>query len=113
MKIATLAAAGPWVTLATVIGLAGKALLDFRYNEKHRVRFRCGNSEEVKFIRIRIPHPGWPKEFKASHDTRYWVEDSALFGLIKNDRMATKAEGAEIDSLLALKHAHEVKTKRD
>lgn len=112
MRLATLAAAGPWVTLATVIGLAGKALLDFRYNEK-----TSGSDLGVEFRGSKIHKntnstDGLSDKFKEHHDTRYWVEDSALFGLIKNDRMATKAEGAEIDSLLALKHAHEVKQKQ-
>nr|DAP65758.1 MAG TPA: tail tape measure [Caudoviricetes sp.] len=111
MKIATLAAAGPWVTLATVIGLAGKALLDFRYNEKTSGSDLGMELRGSKIHKNTNSTSGLAKEFKASHDTRYWVEDSALFGLIKNDRMATKAEGAEIDSLLALKHAHEVKQK--
>lgn len=111
MKIATLAAAGPWVTLATVIGLAGKALLDFRYNEKTSGSDLGVELRGSKIHKNTNSTSGLAKEFKASHDTRYWVEDSALFGLIKNDRMATKAEGAEIDSLLALKHAYEVKQK--
>ena len=111
MKIATLAAARPWVTLATVIGLAGKALLDFRYNEKTSGSDLGVELRGSKIHKNTNSTSGLAKEFKASHDTRYWVEDSALFGLIKNDRMATKAEGAEIDSLLALKHAHEVKQK--
>lgn len=111
MKIATLAAAGPWVTLATVIGLAGKALLDFRYNEKTSGSDLGVELRGSKIHKNTNSTSGLAKEFKASHDTRYWVEDSALFGLIKNDRMVTKAEGAEIDSLLALKHAHEVKQK--
>lgn len=111
MKIATLAAAGPWVTLATVIGLAGKALLDFRYNEKTSGSDLGVELRGSKIHKNTNSTSGLAKDFKASHDTRYWVEDSALFGLIKNDRMATKAEGAEIDSLLALKHAHEVKQK--
>lgn len=111
MKIATLAAAGPWVTLATVIGLAGKALLDFRYNEKTSGSDLGVELRGSKIHKNTNSTSGLAKEFKASHDTRYWVEDSALFGLIKNDRMATKAEGAEINSLLALKHAHEVKQK--
>ena len=111
MKIATLAAAGPWVTLATVIGLAGKALLDFRYNEKTSGSDLGVELRGSKIHKNTNSTAGLAKEFKASHDTRDWVEESALFGLIKNDRMATKAEGAEIDSLLALKHAHEVKQK--
>lgn len=111
MRLATLAAAGPWVTLATVIGLAGKALLDFRYNEKTSGSDLGVELRGSKIHKNTNSTSGLAKDFKASHDTRYWVEDSALFGLIKNDRMATKAEGAEIDSLLALKHAHEVKQK--
>lgn len=111
MRLATLAAAGPWVSLATVIGLAGKALLDFRYNEKTSGSDLGVELRGSKIHKNTNSTSGLAKEFKASHDTRYWVEDSALFGLIKNDRMATKAEGAEIDSLLALKHAHEVKQK--
>ena len=34
MRLATIAAAGPWLALATAIGLAGKALLDYRYKEQ-------------------------------------------------------------------------------
>lgn len=112
MRLATLAAAGPWVTLATVIGLAGKALLDFRYNEKTSGSDLGVELRGSKIHKNTNSTDGLSDKFKEHHDTRYWVEDSALFGLIKNDRMATKAEGAEIDSLLALKHAHEVKQKQ-
>ena len=80
MRLATIAAAGPWLALATAIGLAGKALLDYRY--------------------------------MANKDGRYWVEDSAFFGLIKNDRLATKDEGAQIDAAIKAKEAADAAKKK-
>ena len=114
MRLATLAAAGPWVTLATVIGLAGKALLDFRYNEK-----TCGSYMGVDVDGKRIHKntnstDGINQAYEDSHDTRYWIEDSAWFGLVKNDRLATKEEGARIDAALKQKEeADAAKAKLD
>ena len=114
MRLATLAAAGPWVTLATVIGLAGKALLDFRYNEK-----TSGSYMGVDVVGKRIHKntnstTGLSDKFRESHDTRYWIEDSAWLGLVKNDRLATKEEGARIDAALKQKEeADAAKAKLD
>ena len=48
----------------------------------------------------------------ANHDGRYWVEDSSLFGLIKNDRLATKEEGAQIDAAIKAKEAADAAKKK-
>ena len=105
MRLATLAAAGPWVTLATVIGLAGKALLDFRYNEKTSGSYMGVDVDGKRIHKNTNSTTGLSDKFRESHDTRYWIEDSTWLGLVKNDRLATKEEGARIDA--ALKHKEE------
>lgn len=114
MRLATLAAAGPWVTLATVIGLAGKALLDFRYNEKTSGSYMGVDVDGKRIHKNTNSTKGLSDKFRESHDTRYWIEDSAWFGLVKNDRLATKEEGAKIDAALKQKEeADAAKAKLD
>lgn len=114
MRLATLAAAGPWVTLATVIGLAGKALLDFRYNEKTSGSYMGVDVDGKRIHKNTNSTTGLSDKFRESHDTRYWIEDSAWLGLVKNDRLATKEEGARIDAALKQKEeADAVKAKLD
>lgn len=114
MRLATLAAAGPWVTLATVIGLAGKALLDFRYNEQTKGSYTGVEVDGKRIHKNTNSTEGMSDEFRESHDARYWIEDSALFGFIKNDRLATKEEGARIDAALKQKEeADAAKAKLD
>lgn len=114
MRLATLAAAGPWVTLATVIGLAGKALLDFRYNEKTSGSYMGVDVDGKRIHKNTKSTDGINQAYEDSHDTRYWIEDSAWFGLVKNDRLATKEEGARIDAALKQKEeADAAKAKLD
>lgn len=114
MRLATLAAAGPWVTLATVIGLAGKALLDFRYNEKTSGSYMDVDVDGKRIHKNTNSTDGINQAYEDSHDTRYWIEDSAWFGLVKNDRLATKEEGARIDAALKQKEeADAAKAKLD
>ena len=114
MRLATLAAAGPWVTLATVIGLAGKALLDFRYNEKTSGSYMGVDVDGKRIHKNTNSTAGLSDKFRESHDTRYWIEDSAWLGLEKNDRLATKEEGARIDAALKQKEeADAAKAKLD
>nr|DAE03366.1 MAG TPA: tail tape measure [Myoviridae sp. ctaNG1] len=114
MRLATLAAAGPWVTLATVIGLAGKALLDFRYNEKTSGSYMGVDVDGKRIHKNTNSTAGINQAYEDSHDTRYWIEDSAWFGLVKNDRLATKEEGARIDAALKQKEeADAAKAKLD
>lgn len=114
MRLATLAAAGPWVTLATVIGLAGKALLDFRYNEKTSGSYVGVDVDGKRIHKNTNSTTGLSDKFRESHDTRYWIEDSAWLGLVKNDRLATKEEGARIDAALKQKEeADAAKAKLD
>lgn len=110
MRLATLAAAGPWVTLATVIGLAGKALLDFRYNEKTSGSYMGVDVDGKRIHKNTNSTAGLSDKFRESHDTRYWIEDSAWLGFVKNDRLATKEEGARIDA--ALKQKEEADTAK-
>lgn len=112
MRLATLAAAGPWVTLATVIGLAGKALLDFRYNEQTKASYMGVDVDGKRIHKNTNSTAGMSDKFRESHDSRYWIEDSALFGFIKNDRMATKEEGARIDAALKEKEAADEARKK-
>lgn len=114
MRLATLAAAGPWVTLDTVIGLAGKALLDFRYNEKTSGSYMGVDVDGKRIHKNTNSTKGLSDKFRESHDTRYWIEDSAWLGLVKNDRLATKEEGARIDAALKQKEeADAAKAKLD
>lgn len=114
MRLATLAAAGPWVTLATVIGLAGKALLDFRYNEQTKASYMGVDVDGKRIHKNTNSTAGLSDKFRESHDTRYWIEDSAGLGLVKNDRLATKEEGARIDAALKQKEeADAAKVKLD
>lgn len=114
MRLATLAAAGPWVTLATVIGLAGEALLDFRYNEKTSGSYMGVDVDGKRIHNNTNSTAGLSDKFRESHDTRYWIEDSAWLGLVKNDRLATKEEGARIDAALKQKEeADAAKAKLD
>ena len=114
MRLATLAAAGPWVTLATVIGLAGKALLDFRYNEQTKASYTGVEVDGKRIHKNTNSTTGLSDKFRESHDTRYWIEDSAWLGLVKNDRLATKEEGARIDAALKQKEeADAAKAKLD
>lgn len=114
MRLATIAAAGPWVTLATVIGLAGKALLDFRYNEKTSGSYMGVDVDGKRIHKNTNSTAGLSGKFRESHDTRYWIEDSAWLGLVKNDRLATKEEGARIDAALKQKEeADAAKAKLD
>lgn len=114
MRLATLAAAGPWVTLATVIGLAGKTLLDFRYNEKTSGSYMGVDVDGKRIHKNTNSTDGINQAYEDSHDTRYWIEDSAWFGLVKNDRLATKEEGARIDAALKQKEeADAAKAKLD
>ena len=110
MRLATIAAAGPWLALATAIGLAGKALLDYRYKEQTK---GTDLGVEVNGLRAHrnLNAPGTNSDYMAKHDGRYYVEDSAWFGLIKNDRLATKEEGAQIDAAIKAKEAADAAKK--
>lgn len=111
MRLATIAAAGPWLALATAIGLAGKALLDYRYKEQTK---GTDLGVDVNGLRAHknLNAPGTNSAYMANHDGRYWVEDSLFFGLIKNDRLATKEEGAQIDAAIKAKDAADVAKKK-
>ena len=111
MRLATIAAAGPWLASATAIGLAGKALLDYRYKEQTK---GTDLGVDVNGLRAHknLNAPGTNSAYMANHDGRYWVEDSSLFGLIKNDRLATKEEGAQIDAAIKAKDAADAAKKK-
>ena len=111
MRLATIAAAGPWLALATAIGLAGKALLDYRYKEATK---GTDLGVDVNGLRAQknLNAPGTNEAYMANKDGRYWVEDSAFFGLIKNDRLATKDEGAQIDAAIKAKEAADAAKKK-
>ncbi|MDU4573491.1 phage tail protein [Veillonella sp.] len=111
MRLATIAAAGPWLTLATVAGLAAKSIYSAVYASK-----TAGTDLGVDVNGLRahknLNAPGTNSAYMANHDGRYWVEDSSLFGLIKNDRLATKEEGAQIDAAIKAKEAADVAKKK-
>lgn len=111
MRLATIAAAGPWLALATAIGLAGKALLEYRYKEATK---GTDLGVDVNGLRAHknLNAPGTNAAYMANKDGRYWVEDSAFFGLIKNDRLATKEEGAQIDAAIKAKEAADAAKKK-
>ena len=111
MRLATIAAAGPWLALATAIGLAGKALLDYRYKEQTK---GTDLGVDVNGLRAHknLNAPGTNSAYMANHDGRYWVEDSSFFGLIKNDRLATKEEGAQIEAAIKAKEVADAAKKK-
>lgn len=111
MRLATIAAAGPWLALATAIGLAGKALLDYRYKEQTKGTDLGVDVNGLRAHKNLNAH-GTNSAYMANHDGRYWVEDSSLFGLIKNDRLATKEEGAQIDAAIKAKEAADAAKKK-
>ena len=114
MRLATIAAAGPWVTLATVAGLAGKAILDAAYASKTAGSYLGVEVDGKRIHKNTNSTTGLSDKFRESHDTRYWIEDSAWLGLVKNDRLATKEEGAKIDAALKQKEeADAAKAKLD
>lgn len=111
MRLATIAAAGPWLTLVTVAGLAAKSIYSAVYASK-----TAGTDLGVDVNGLRahknLNAPGTNSAYMANHDGRYWVEDSSLFGLIKNDRLATKEEGAQIDAAIKAKEAADAAKKK-
>ena len=114
MRLATIAAAGPWVTLAMVAGLAAKNIYDAVYASKTAGSYLNVEVDGKRIHKNTNSTEGMSDKFRESHDARYWVEDSALFGFIKNDRMATKEEGARIDAALKQKEeADAAKAKLD
>lgn len=114
MRLATIAAAGPWVTLATVAGLAAKNIYDAVYASKTAGSYLNVEVDGKRIHKNTNSTQGMSDKFRESHDSRYWIEDSALFGFIKNDRMATKEEGARIDAALKEKEsADEARKKAD
>jgi hypothetical protein len=111
MRLATIAAAGPWLTLATVAGLAAKSIYGAVYASK-----TAGTDLGVDVNGLRahknLNAPGTNSAYMANHDGRYWVEDSSFFGLIKNDRLATKEEGAQIEAAIKAKEAADAAKKK-
>jgi len=110
MRLATIAAAGPWLALSTVAGLAAKSIYSAVYASK-----TAGTDLGVDVNGLRahknLNAPGTSSDYMDNHDGRYWVEDSSLFGLIKNDRLATKEEGAQIDAAIKAKEAADAAKK--
>ena len=114
MRLATIAAAGPWVTLATVAGLAAKNIYDAAYASKTAGSYMGVDVDGKRIHKNTNSTTGLSDKFRESHDTRYWIEDSAWLGLVKNDRLATKEEGARIDAALKQKEeADAAKAKLD
>lgn len=114
MRLATLAAAGPWVSLATVVGLVTKGVYEYIYASKI-----AGSDLGVTtagglkaHINTNEPSHNLSEAYMANHDGRYWVEDSSFFGLFKNDRLATKEEGAQIDAAMKAKEEADAAKKK-
>lgn len=114
MRLATLAAAGPWLALAAAIGIATKSVYNYIYARK-----TAGSDTGVTtagglkaHINTNEPTHNLSEAYMANHDSRYWVEDSSFFGLFKNDRLATKEEGAEIEAALQAKSQAEAEKKK-
>lgn len=112
MRLATIAAAGPWVTLAMVAGLAAKNIYDAVYASKTAGSYLNAEVDGKRIHKNTNSTAGMSDKFRESHDSRYWIEDSALFGFIKNDRVATKEEGARIDAALKEKEAADEARKK-
>lgn len=114
MRLATLAAAGPWVSLATVVGLATKGVYEYIYASKIADSdLGVTTAGGLKaHINTNEPSHNLSEAYMANHDERYWVEDSSFFGLFKNDRLATKEEGAQIDAAMKAKEEADAAKKK-
>ena len=114
MRLATLAAAGPWVSLATIVGVATKGLYEYIYARKTADSYlgvtTAGGLKA--HVNTNAPTHNLNDAYMANHDPRYWVEDSSFFGLFKSDRLATKEEGAEIEAALQAKSQAEAEKKK-
>lgn len=114
MRLATLAAAGPWVSLATVVGIATKGVYEYIYARKTADSYLGVTTAGGLKAHVNTNEPthNLSDAYMAKHDGRYWVEDSSFFGLFKNDRLATKEEGAEIEAALQAKSQAEAEKKK-
>jgi len=97
-----------------VAGLAAKNIYDAVYASKTAGSYLNVEVDGMKAHRNLNSDKGTSEAYMANHDGRYWVEDSSFFGLFKNDRLATKEEGARIDAALKQKEeADAAKAKLD
>lgn len=106
MKLATIAAAGPWVALAAAIGLAGKALINYAWTAKsakydtgvttsagYKV-YEGGRNGVAGRDKDIITHRGRRVKNKL-RDAKYIVDDGILF---PSPRAATAQEIKEIEA---------------
>lgn len=106
MKLATIAAAGPWVALATAIGLAGKALINYAWTAKsakydtgvttsagYKV-YEGGRNGVAGRDKDIITYRGHRVKNKL-RDAKYIVDDGVLF---PSPRAATAQEIKEIEA---------------
>jgi hypothetical protein len=106
MKLATIAAAGPWVALAAAIGLAGKALINYAWTAKsakydtgvitsagYKV-YEGGRNGVAGRDKDIITHRGRRVKNKL-RDAKYIVDDGVLF---PSPRAATAQEIKEIEA---------------
>lgn len=106
MKLATIAAAGPWVALAAAIGLAGKALINYAWTAKsakydtgvttssgYKV-YEGGRNGVAGRDKDIITHRGRRVKNKL-RDAKYIVDDGVLF---PSPRAATTQEIKEIEA---------------
>lgn len=106
MKLATIAAAGPWVALAAAIGLAGKALINYAWTTKsakydtgvttssgYKV-YEGGRNGVAGRDKDIITHRGRRVKNKL-RDAKYIVDDGVLF---PSPRAATTQEIKEIEA---------------
>lgn len=106
MKLATIAAAGPWVALAAAIGLAGKALINYAWTAKS-AKYDTGATTSAGYKVYEggrngvagrdkdiITHRGRRVKNKL-RDAKYIVDDGVLF---PSPRAATTQEIKEIEA---------------
>ena len=106
MKLATIAAAGPWVALAAAIGLAGKALINYAWTAKS-AKYDTGVTTSAGYKAYEggrngvagrdkdiITHRGRRVKNKL-RDAKYIVDDGILF---PSPRAATAQEIKEIEA---------------
>ena len=111
MKLATIAAAGPWVALAAAIGLAGKALINYAWAAKsakydtgvttsagYKV-YEGGRNGVAGRDKDIITHRGRRVKNKL-RDAKYIVDDGVLF---PSPRAATTQEIKEIEAAKKVK----------
>ena len=109
MRLATIAAAGPWVALAAAIGLATKGWIDYQWAKNTQGQETGVTLDDGRVVYKRTT----PLEGDAAdkYSSKYWT-DKLEYGVFHNSKSLNKAEEAMVDAKFAQLEA-EKKRKED